>query len=179
MAALLVAACALSPQVVQIQPALEPVQNAGSSAPATITLEVTDMRKDAVVGYRGGVYATASISTAEDTTKAVRDALAGALSARGFRILDPGLAGDIGLTVEIAELSYVARQDGVKRVIETVAAVRAKSVSRDVTRTGEYRDRRTKEVLKPPAASENAELVNAVLSAALQRVVADPDLLKY
>lgn len=176
--ALFVASCALSPQVVSIRPALEPVQNM-ASAPAAVTLEVLDTRANTVIGYRGGVYATATLSAAEDMPKSVRDALAGALSARGFRVLDPGQAGDIRLTVEIAELNYATRQDGVKRVVETVAAVRAKSVSGDVTRTGEYRDRRTKEVLTHPTETQNAELVNSVLSATLQRLVADPDLLRY
>jgi len=176
-AALFLAACALSPQVVQIQPKLEPVQTA--SAPASLALEVVDARAGTVVGYRGGVYATASISTAADMPETVRAALAAALAARGFRIADPGQEGDIRLRVEIAELAYAARQDNVKRVIETSATVRATSVSGTTTRTGEYRDRRTKEVLKPPGEQDNAELVNAVLSGALQRLIADPELLKY
>jgi uncharacterized lipoprotein len=178
-AALYLGACALSPQVVQIQPQLEPVQSAAGMPPASVALEVADTRAEPVVGYRGGVYATAGISTAADMANTVRSALAGALSARGLRVVEPGQAGDIRLRVEIAELSYAARQENVKRVIETSATVRATSVGSTLTRTGEYRDRRTKEVLKPPSEAENAALVNAVLSAALQRLVADPDLLKH
>ena len=177
LALLLLPACALSPQVVQINPLLEPVQL--SSAPASVALEVADARGSTVVGYRGGVYATDSISTATDMPEAVRGALAAALAARGFRIADPGQPADIRLKVEIAELGYVARQDNVKRVIETSATVRATSESGTTTRTGEYSDRRSKDVLKPPGEAENAALINKVLSGALQQLVADPDLLKY
>ena len=176
-AALFLSACALSPQVVQVNPVLEPAQI--SSAPASLALEVGDTRANDVVGYRGGVYATASISTATDMPDAVRTALVTALSARGFRVVEPGQPGDISLKVEIAELSYTVRQDNVKRVIETSATVRAKSESGTITRTGEYRDRRSKDVLKPPGEAENAALINKVLSGALQQLVADPDLLKY
>lgn len=176
-AALFLGACALSPQVVEINPTLEAVQT--TSAPASIALDVVDVRSSPVVGYRGGVYATASISTGENMPATVRTALVTALSARGFRIVEPGQAGDISLKVEIAELAYAARQDNVKRVIDTSAVVRASSVSGTTTRTGEYRDKRSKDVLKPPGEAENAALVNAVLSGALQRLVADPELLKY
>jgi len=176
-AVLLLSACALSPQVVEINPMLEAVQT--TSAPASLALEVVDARANPVVGYRGGVYATASISTNENMPDTVRTSLVTALSTRGFRVTEPGQSGDISLKVEIAELSYAARQDNVKRVIDTSAVVRASSAGGTITRTGEYRDRRSKDVLKPPGEAENAALVNAVLTGALQQLVADPDLLKY
>jgi uncharacterized lipoprotein len=178
-AALILCACALSPQVVQIRPVLEPGRETALSAPATVALAVADVRPNAVVGHRGGVYATASISTAADTPDTVRTALAAALGARGFRVMAPDETAAIRLDVELVELGYVARQEKLKLVIETSATVRARSVSGDTTRTGEYRDRRTKEALKPPGEFENAELINAVLSGALQRLVADPELLSY
>jgi uncharacterized lipoprotein len=178
-AALILCACALSPQVVQIRPMLEPGRETALAAPATVALAVADVRRDAVVGHRGGVYATASISTAADTPESVRTALAAALGARGFRVMAPDEAAAIRLDVELVELGYVARQEKLKLVIETSATVRARSVSGDTTRSGEYRDRRTKETLKPPGEFENAELINAVLSGALQRLVADPELLSY
>ena len=175
--ALFLSACALSPQVVQVRPRLDPVQAA--AAPAAVALEVVDARVEPIVGYRGGVYATASITTGAGMEDAVRGALAGALPSRGVQVVDAGQAADIKLRVEIAELSYAARQDNVKRIVETAATVRATSTGPTLTRTGEYRDKRTKEVLKPPSEADNAELINAVLSAALQRLVADPDLFKH
>lgn len=175
--ALLLGACALSPQVVPIRPALEPA--GGTAALSSVALEVNDLRRDAVVGYRGGVYSTASISTAPDATAAVRSELARVLGARGLNVLEPGSAADVKLSVELVELRYAARQDKFKWIIETSAAVRARAERGDITRTGDYRDRRTRELIKAPSVQDNVELVNAVLGAALQRLVADPELLRF
>ena len=61
----------------------------------------------------------------------------------------------------------------------SMSSLRTTGISGAITRTGEYRDRRTKEVLSPPGEQDNADLINAVLSGALQRLVADPELLKF
>lgn len=178
-AALVLGACALSPQVVRIHPELAaPALPSGSSA-KSIALQVSDARGTALVGRRGGVYQTATITTDPGMADMVRNELARILSARGFQMLEAGVAADIRLTVEIAELGYEVKQQKVTRMIETSASVRARSASGETERTGEYADRRTKEVVKAPSAADNEELINAVLSASLQRLVADPDLLNY
>jgi len=178
-ACLLLFACALSPQVVTLGPKVDPERVPPAPAPDSVALTVTDVRKSQVVGYRGGVYETASISTAPGSTDAIRSVLERALAARGYRVAQPGEAADIDLRVELAELGYSTRKEGVKRVVQTSATVRAVSTRGDTTRRGEYRDTRTTEVLKYPDEQGNAELLNAVLSAALERLVADPQLLYF
>lgn len=178
-AALVLGACALSPQVARIHPELAaPALPSGPSA-KSIALQVSDTRGTALVGKRGGVYQTATITTDPGMPDAARKELARVLAARGFQVLAAGESADIRLTVEIAELGYEVKQQKVTRVIETTATVNAKSASGDTSRTGRYSDHRTKEVVKAPSAADNEELINAVLSASLQRLVADPDLLNY
>ncbi|MBI2993898.1 MAG: hypothetical protein HYY48_06955 [Gammaproteobacteria bacterium] len=172
-------ACALSPQTVRINPVLDVSQLASRGQGTTIALNVIDARAGKTVGYRGGVYATASISTDAGMAAAVRTEIARAFGQLGYRVVEPGADAGIALEVEIAELGYAVTEDRVTRTVATVAAVRARATSGSITRTGDYRDRRTKEVLKAPSESENEALLNDVLSASLQRLVADPDLLKF
>ena len=171
--------CALSPQTVKIQPVLDISQLSSRAQGASIALAVSDTRSDKVVGYRGGVYATASITTDANLSAAVRAELARALGKLGYRVVDDGAKADIALSVEIAGLGYKVTEDRVTRTIETTATVRGRSNAGSITRTGEYRDRRTKEVVKAPSEGDNEELLNQVLSASLQRLVSDPDLLKF
>ena len=180
LATLLLGACALSPQVVNLHPDVHPSQVPPAPAPDKVALEVVDARQSQLVGHRGGVYETAAISTAPGAAEAIRAALARALTDRGYGVLRPGEGNaDIHLKVELAGLGYATRTEGVKRVVETSATVRAVSTKGETTRTGEYRDSRTTEVLKPPDEAGNEELLNDVLSAALQRLVADPELLYF
>lgn len=175
----LFSACALSPQVVRMQPALDVAQMPQRAQGTTIALSVSDVRDSKVVGYRGGVYATASISADAGMETAVRSELARTLGQLGYRVVERGADAVIALEVELAELGYSVTEDRVTRTIATVAGVRGRATSGAITRTGEYRDRRTKEMLKAPSEAENETLLNEVLSAALQRVVSDPDLLKF
>jgi hypothetical protein len=79
--------------------------------------------------------------------------------------------------VEIAALGYKSIQGQVTRTVEVTAVVRARSTVGGTTRSNEYRDARTQEFVKPPSEDQNSVFVNDVLSAALQRMVADADLL--
>ena len=177
--ALCFSACALSPQTVRMQPALDVSQVPQRTEGTTMALNVVDSRAGKVVGYRGGIYATASISADADMVATIRAELARAFGQLGYGVVEPGAEAAITLEVEIGELGYDVTEDRVTRTIATVAAVRGSATSGNITRTGEYRDRRTKEVLKAPSEAENETLLNEVLSAALQRLVADPDLLKF
>ncbi len=175
--ALLLAGCALSPQVISVQPALDTAALPQDGAARTLALTVTDVRPNAIVGYRGGVYETATISMAEDMTARMHTELARALAVRGFSVVPAGTS-SVKLQVELAQLGYKVTQGQVTRTVEVTSIIRANSQSGEVTRTGEYRDTRTEEFVKPPSDSGNEALINAVLSAALQRLVADADLFK-
>lgn len=176
---LLLCGCALSPQVVFVQPALDTTALPQDGSASTLAFAVKDVRTNTIVGYRGGVYDTATITLTGDSTARIQAGLEQALAARGFSVVPAGTPSSVTLLVELAELGYKVTQGQVTRVVEVTAAIRARSQSGEVTRTGEYRDTRTQEFVKPPADSQNEALINDVLSAALQRLVADADLFKY
>jgi uncharacterized lipoprotein len=171
------AGCALSPQVVDIRPVLETPSVNTAKQPTTLALQVEDDRSNKVIGYRGGVYATATLTAAPDMTVRVYRELARIFTARGYSVRHQGPA-DISLTVKIASLGYQVTEKHLVRTIETSAVVRATSKVGGRTRTGEYRDRRTKQVVSVPSEAENQKLINDILSSVLQQLVSDPDLLK-
>jgi uncharacterized lipoprotein len=176
--ALSLAGCALSPQVITAQPALDVASLPKDGASHTLSLAVTDGRSNPVLGYRGGVYETATVTMAEGMPARVRAGLANGFAARGFNVVESGAPANVSLAVEIAALGYKAIQGQVTRNVEVSATIRARSSAGDKSRTGEYRDTRTQEFVKPPSEGQNSVLVNEVLSAALQRLLADADLLK-
>ena len=178
-AALLLGACALSPQVISVQPALDTAALPQNGAATTLALTVADVRTNAVVGYRGGVYDTASITLDGDTTVRIQSGLAKALAARGFSVASTGTPATVNLQVELAELGYKVTQGQVTRTVEVTSTLRARSQAGEVTRTGEYTDTRTQEFVQPPSDAENSTLINEVLSAAMQRLVADAELFRY
>ena len=171
------AGCALSPQVINIRPVLSTPSTATAKSPETLALKVEDDRTDTVIGYRGGVYATATLTAAPDMTGRVYRELARIFTARGYTVKPRGPA-DISLTVKIASLGYKVAEKNLVRTVETSAVMRATSMAGGRSRTGEYRDRRTKQMVSVPSEADNQKLVNAILSSVLQQLVSDPDLLK-
>lgn len=166
-------ACALSPQIVRIEPALAGPEAGPAHVASRIALTVADARSASVIGYRGGVYATATITAASDLEANVRRALAGAYEGMGLQIVDDGQAADVRLRVELVELSYSVEGDNFVRGVSLAAAVRAISETAARTLTANYRETLQKDVLKAPSAAENERLINAVLDKALNRLVAD------
>ena len=170
---LLLAACALSPQIVPIQPDIQVTHPATDKG--VLALEVTDTRSSNTLGKRGGVYGdTSDISTAGDITGGLRQSLVTALRKMGYEVLaDPSSP---ALRVELATLGYRVIEDKVTRHIETRAAVNAVFNKENKTFTNTYTITRNKEMLAPPGEGENVQLINDTLAAALQQMLEDGDL---
>ena len=80
------------------------------------------------------------------------------------------------LRVEIARLDYTVREEKLTRTITTVAGLNAVYSKGNRTYTNSYTVTRNTEVLTAPGAVKNAELVNATLTAAFQRLLGDRQL---
>ena len=169
------AGCALSPQVVDINPVVTAADTVPATSGAALALQVVDTRSSSVIGHRGGVYSsTATISTAQDLTGPIRRTLADALTAAGYRVVGDDSAP--ALRVEIARLDYTVREEKLTRTITTVAGLNAVYSKGNRTYTNSYTVTRNTEVLTAPGAVKNAELVNATLTAAFQRLLGDRQL---
>ena len=171
-----VCACALSPQTVHVDPQLAATAPAQTSAGIRISLSVADTRTTQIIGYRGGVYDTASLTAERGLEDNIRKAVTGAYQAAGFTVLDAGQAGDVRLRVELTELQYAVEGGNFVRGVSLAAAVRAVSESDARTLTANYRETLQKDLLKAPTAQDNERLINEVLAKALNRLVADQRL---
>lgn len=170
--------CALSPQVVPVQPVVDHAALPKDGGDDTVSLSVADARANAVLGYRGGVYDTATVTMVPDMPVQMRAQIAQGLSARGFKVAEAGAPANVTLHVEVTDLTYTSTQGQLTRTVEVSTTIKCRSLVGDVTRTNEYRDARTKEFVKPPTELQNEELVNESIAAALQRMLADAEFLK-
>jgi uncharacterized lipoprotein len=169
------AGCALSPQVVDINPVVKAADTVPAASGAALALQVVDTRGSSVIGHRGGVYSrTATISTAEDVTGSIRRSLTAALTAAGYRVVEDDTTP--ALRVEIARLDYTVREGKLTRIITTVARLNAVYSKGNKTYTNSYTVTRNTEVLTAPGAVRNAELINSTLTAAFQRLLGDSQL---
>lgn len=168
-------ACALSPQVVKLDPDITaPSATVGNGT--AVALDVVDTRGNPVIGHRGGVYSkTATISTADDMPAAVRRRLSTALENAGYRVVGEGSAPV--LHVEIAGLDYTVSRQEVSREVTTVARINAVFRKGNKTYNNTYTVTRHKKMLFAPGENENSKLINATLAAALQRLLDDNELL--
>jgi uncharacterized lipoprotein len=171
---LLLSGCALSPQVVDIRPALT-AADVTAGRGATLSLEVKDARTSSVIGHRGGIYSrTATISTAEDVAASMRRQLAAVLENAGYRVAADGAAPV--MHVELTRLDYSVKQKGLAREITTVAGIRAMFRKGDRSYNNTYTITRNSSMLMEPSAADNTKLINETLTAAFRRLLGDKEL---
>jgi uncharacterized lipoprotein len=182
-AALLVAlnlsGCALSPQIVQLQPSLA-IDETNIGQGRTIALDAVDRRAGKTVGTRGGVYRdSAVISTGEDVAATLRRSMADALGAQGFRVLEPGATADLSMTVGLEELSYKAYGEPVVRTLEIAAKVSNAVARGDQRYTANAGITDTRNVLRAPAPEDNEAYINDTMAKALEKLLNDPRYLEF
>ncbi|MGE0385726.1 MAG: YajG family lipoprotein [Gammaproteobacteria bacterium] len=171
--------CALSPQMVALNPAVQ-------SAPVfqgngrTLALAVEDRRPQAAFGTRGGIYGTTSeISPGTDVSGAVRAALAGRLSGAGFAVQPPGAPGQVDMRVAINAIDYAASGSPAVNAIDLGANMDL-TVSLDGnTYRGDARVSERRSVLTAPTAQDNEQFLNEIVGRAIDRLLANPDLATF
>ena len=171
-----IAACALSPQIIVI----EPVINVQGKAdwPRTLRLQVTDGRDSPIIGQRGGIYKnTSHISTSEDMTTTLRKSLAKALQKQGHTVSDG--AADADLSVRVNDMYYTVHKGKVLYTIEVHVDVSAIIKKQGREFTGDYRATRKKDELKLPGIEGNEELVNEAMALVLEHMLTNDEFKKF
>ncbi|HUH38235.1 MAG TPA: YajG family lipoprotein [Spongiibacteraceae bacterium] len=172
----LLGACALSPQQVVLQPTLtysgERVQSA-----RPVIVSVVDGRDQAVLGTRGGVYGDTSVITlANDLSEALTRALNAGLAAQGYAVNTSNMDDAVRLKVTVEELRYTTPEKGVAAKATVKAGVKADAYFGDSHFEGRYGVSKEKSFVARPGMEDNAELINAAVTEALERMFADPKL---
>ena len=172
----ILSSCALSPQTVSIVPVID-IKEAGTGQDTRLAIEVRDTRQGNIIGYRGGIYDTAAISTRGDITGPIHKELVHAFSAIGFTVVNKGDSSDSSLVAELQELNYKIQQKNLIRTVEIFAVMKAQAVKGTKTVTQNIEDRFTKNYPKSPSTGENEKLINDIISRLLQRIVQDDEFI--
>jgi len=175
------AGCALSPQVVVVNPELKMDANMTTAKPTTISVEVVDTRSSPIIGQRGGVYAeTSNISTDENMTATLAKKVGTAFSELGYKVAQKGEAADAALTVRIINVHYVTNTEKkILKNIETKLGLQAVCKKNGKEFTGDYSATRKKDLIKVPSMQENEQLVNEVFAVVLNSMLQDQDLITF
>jgi uncharacterized lipoprotein len=172
--------CALSPQTITIDPALQADGPKAIGQGRTLALEVVDSRPSPIIGERGGVYPeTSSISTTGDITPNIWRALSGILSDYQFSVVEGDADGSLKMKVVIESIDYVASGGSRVTGVTTSAVVGVVCVNGTREFTGRYRGNTSRDVFIPPDTEENQKLINETLAKVLDRVVSDEKLLEF
>lgn len=176
--ALMLGACALSPQQVTINPTLESGKsNIGEGR--TLSVEVVDAREQPAIGSRGGMYKDTSLITpANDLADAIRDASARKFREMGF-VVQAAKGASADITIFVDELSYRDPDSSVGFEVELESILRVVAKQNGDTYTGRYQVKNKKTYATVPGRDRNEEMINETLSGALQRLFNDPKLLAF
>lgn len=178
-AVVLAAACAYSPQQLNVQPAITVTgESFGNGRPVLVT--ASDQRQQRELGKVGGLYgATTSITIANDLETAMVRATNGLLAAYGFVVNSPDPSA-VQLTVVIDEILYQDNSaDKLGKDVQMTAALRAEAVRGGTTFSGRYQTKGQYRSVTTPDAKDNEQRVNKLLEDTLVRMFQDPKLRQF
>lgn len=171
-ASILLTACALSPQTINIVPDISMVDIKPVNG-SRLTLDIRDSRGSSIVGYRGGIYDTAAITTRDNVTAAIYAEFSRVLKEEGFIVVNKGMPADASLEIELQKLNYTVKQQNIPWKIEVSAIISARAAAGTKTVSSNFEDSLNKDFPKSPSIRENEKLINSVISKLLQRILQD------
>lgn len=172
------AGCALSPQVIEVKPVADvEATNIGQNRPVQVL--AVDSRDQEAFGTRGGVYKdTALVRPANDVKGAVEDAVRKGLQTQGFNAFNPG-DDATRLEVRLEQLDYVPEEGSVINQVTLTLTLLAEASRGDVIHTGTYKSSVKHDLPLTPSADRNQQMVNDILSGAINRLLKDPEMLSF
>ncbi len=174
--AALAAACAYSPQQLNVQPAITATGEAFGNGRA-ILVTASDQRQNRVLGVIGGVYgATTTITIVNDLESAMVRATNGLLAANNFVVNSPD-PNAVQLTVVIEDIRYEDNSaDKLGRDVKLTAALRAEALKGGANFSGRYQTNASFRSVTTPDTKDNEQRVNDLLQQTLVRMFQDPKL---
>ena len=177
---LTIASCALSPQIIVINPELFVENSSVATKPVILRLDVVDGRSSEYIGKRGGVYeSTSDISTDANMKASLERNLSSALNSLGYTVARKNETSDATLTVRINKIDYTVNKPKVLYTVETKVEIQAVCLKGSREFTGGYNAIRKKEFVKVPSMGQNETIVNEALAVALQSMLNDKDLFSF
>jgi len=145
----------------------------------TIAVEVLDRRMTTMIGRRGMDSENAAITTKQNLSVLLRDALIAGFAKKGFHAIphegEPGRV----LTVEFSKLDYTTDLDFWKGVVMTEAVLNASMSKNGVRFEQIYSGQRKEKTIEAPRARTNERLLNEAMTQAAKSLLEDPHLLRF
>lgn len=177
-AALLGEGCAWIPQTarIQVSPRVAPSTEGRG---VTFAVEVLDRRLTTKLGHRGVDSENAAITSVQNISVLVRDALVAGYVKKGFNAaVHEGEPGRV-LTVELSKLEYTTDMDFWKGIVMTEAVLNATTFKSGVRFQQIYMGRRKETTVEAPRAKTNERLLNEAITEATKSLLDDPNLLRF
>lgn len=173
---LLLSACALSPQYVEIDPDIE--VNSQLPVAQVVSVQVEDNRGQEALGTRGGTYSdTSFIYPSKSLSESLKPAAEQALQEMGLETQGASPM-PIKLTLIVDQLSYQMNNSAVPKVVTLNTRIRATVDRGGEHYEGRYSSSKSRNFMTSPNEEANRQMVNAVLSETLTRLFNDPEILQ-
>lgn len=174
----LLAACAQSPQRINVQPTLSISGDAIGNGRA-IVVSASDQRPNKVLGSLGGVYSgTATLTIANDLEQALTRAANGLLASQGYVVNSPDPSA-LQLNIVVESLVYQPIDQPVGSAIKLTAVLRADVSKGGETFSGRYQSEMERRSVARPDPEDNEKYVNDLLSDTLVRMFSDNRLREF
>ncbi len=177
-AAMLLAACAQSPQRINVAPTLAiPEQMTGNGR--AIIVSASDQRASKVLGSLGGAYSgTATLTIANNLEQALTQAANGMLAAQGYVVNSPD-PNALQLNIVIEKIAYEKLDQPVGSAVKLTATLRADVTKHGETFSGRYSTESEHRGALTPSREDNEQYVNDLLSDTLKRMFSDNRLREF
>lgn len=173
------AACAYSPQKLNVQPVLTVGSGESFGNGRPIAVAGSDQRSNKVLGTLGGVYANSStITIANDLESALTRAANGLLATQGF-VVNSADSSAVQLNIIVEDITYATPKEGMGTTVKLHSTLRAEGVKGGETFSGRYESDSEKRQVSKPNAKENEQIVSELLSNTLRRMFEDPRLREF
>jgi uncharacterized lipoprotein len=170
--------CAQSPQQIHLKPEIT-INHQVSNQPS-VHLSVVDKRPNQSLGTRGGTYSESNhITLASSLQSMLKPIASAALSEIGVVIDQPSpMPTDLEIWVE--KLQYDVNNEKTLPLEITlnaqIAAIANKGGKEQISR---YQSSKVHKFLTAPSTEKNEEIINAIVSTTLTRLLNDPKLIDF
>lgn len=184
--AVLMTSCAFTPQTVVLEPTLN-VAPSDLGKGHTVAVYVVDERVSTEIGRRGtGAMRGAAITATNDMVSVFRDAIVQNMEKLGFdamaiQTFEESTSEPMVLRVDIRAVNYETSMGFWTGGVHVRGALKTTATDTQSLRTYEqlYRVDDEERVVVVPGADSNAQMINTAISALLQKLFDDVELIKF
>jgi len=168
----LLAACAQSPQRINVAPTFTLAGDMPGNGRAII-VSASDQRSSKELGSLGGIYGdTAKLTIANNLEQALTQAANALLAAQGYVVNSPDPSA-VQLTIVTEKITYETVEQSVGSAVKLTATLRADATKGGETFSGRYSTESEQRTVTRPDAEDNEKYVNDLLSDTLKRMFSD------